>query len=151
MALALGFVAGLQLAGPELVIIAEGGECGVGDVFAQQSWGGSEKGVSHLEVGVEEGERPGAVEGLEPQCDLGDLDSEVVDVHAVDAALDHVGRRGAKGLRAWFAVAHAYGSERSGDPAGGGYDEMAAADCRIDHRDGQQRGFPDRGPGGRLG
>ena len=93
-------------------------------------------------MGVEEGERSGAVEGLEPKCDLGDLDSEVVDVDALDTALDDVSCRGAKGLRAWFAVARTYGSERSGDPAGGGYDEVAAADCWVDHGDGQQRGFP---------
>jgi hypothetical protein len=37
-------------------------------------------------VGVEERERPGAVEGLKPQCDLRDFDGEVVEVDAVDAA-----------------------------------------------------------------
>ena len=56
----LGLVAGLQLARPGLVAITDDGECVVGDVFAQQSWRGSEQGVAHLEVGVEEGERPGA-------------------------------------------------------------------------------------------
>jgi hypothetical protein len=34
---AFGLVASLQLAGPGLVVIAEGGECGVGDVCAQES------------------------------------------------------------------------------------------------------------------
>jgi hypothetical protein len=63
---AFGFVAGFELAGPGFVVISEDGECGVGDVGAEESRGGSEQGVADFEVGVEERERSGAVEGFEP-------------------------------------------------------------------------------------
>src|SRR5664279_1930380 len=87
---------------------------------------------------VEEGEWAGAVEGFEPERDLGDLDGEVVEVDAVDAALDGVGGGGANGLGPGFGVASADGGEGGGDPACGGDDEVAAADRRIEHCDGQQ-------------
>jgi len=63
---AFGLVAGFQLAGPGLVVISENGERGVGDVRAEERRGGSEKGVANFEVGVEEREWSGAIEGFQP-------------------------------------------------------------------------------------
>ena len=135
---AFGLVAGLELGGPVLVVVAEHDERGVGDVVAQQRRGGAQQCVADPEVGVEERERAVGVEGFQPQRDLGDLDGQVVEVHAVDAVFDDVGGGRAYGGGAGLGVAGAHGGQRSGDPAGGGDHEMPAAAGGVDNGQRQQ-------------
>ena len=85
-------------------------------------------------MGVEERKRPVGVEGFQPQGDLGDFDGQVVDIDAVDAVFDDVGRwRRARpaGLGSVSPVRD--GGQRTGDPAGRGDDEMPAAAGGVDH------------------
>ena len=92
---AFGLVAGLELGGPVSVVVAEDHERGVGDVVAQQRRRSAQQRVADPEVAVQEREWAFGVEGFQPQRDLGDLDGQVVEVDAVDAAFDHVGGGGA--------------------------------------------------------
>ena len=124
-----------------LVVVAEGHERRVGDVVAQQLRGGAQQCVADAEVRVEERERPVGVEGFQPQRHLGDLDGQVVEVHAVDAAFDDVGGGGPQCGGRGFGVAGAHGGQRGGDPAGGGDDEMPTAAGGVDDGEVQQRLF----------
>ena len=96
--------------------------------------------VAAAEMVIQEGERPALGRGDQPQRQLGQLHRQRVEIHAVDAPLDHPpAPRCRIAVHVWILppaqVQHLH--DEVGDDLGGVHQEMAAAHGHIANSEGQ--------------
>ena len=138
--LALGLVALLQHRAGLLVVALDGGEGLVGQAGGDQFGRGAEQAVADADVVVEEGERLAGFQRFEPQAHAAQLGGHRVDVHAVEAAADHVAQGVLVEERRGFALAlrqRAHAGQVPGQPVRRADEEVAGADGRVADLEGE--------------
>ena len=122
-----------------LVVTLDLGKGRIRNAVVQQPRRGTQQAVAALDVAVQEAQRLARLQRLQPQAHLAQLHRHRVEVHAVDAAPDHVAHCRAGGLGRWLLVAGAHGGQPPGDAVGGGQQEVPAPAGRVADLERQDR------------